>query len=90
MEEYSYPIDIDWSTEEIIDVISFFEAVEMAYDEGITASELDEKYQKFKRIVPGKAQEKTIFKEFKENSGIESYSAVKQLKDAKNDDIITV
>ncbi len=30
--EYSYPILADWSTEEIIDVIKFFEGVEQAYE----------------------------------------------------------
>lgn len=90
MEEYSYPIDVDWSTEEIIDVVGFFEAIEKADGGGVTASELNDKYQKFKKIVPGKAQEKTLFKEFKENSSLEAYSAVKQLKDAEAGDVITI
>ena len=33
--EYQYPIDYEWSTEEIIDVIHFFEAVEVVYDKGM-------------------------------------------------------
>ncbi|MBY8909577.1 UPF0223 family protein [Salinicoccus roseus] len=90
MEEYSYPIDVDWTTDEIIDVVAFFEAVEKAHDEGVTAAELDEKYRKFKSVVPGKAEEKTVFKEFKSNSGLESYAAVKLLKDADDDDVIRI
>ncbi|MCG7332360.1 UPF0223 family protein [Salinicoccus roseus] len=90
MEEYSYPIDVDWSTDEIIDVVAFFEAVEKAYDEGVSARELDEKYRRFKSVVPGKAEEKTLFREFKSNSGLESYAAVKLLEDAGDDDVIRI
>ncbi|MCC4722179.1 UPF0223 family protein [Salinicoccus sp. RF5] len=90
MEEYSYPIDVDWSTDEIIDVVAFFEAVEEAHEEGIAAVELKEKYRKFKAVVPGKAEEKTVFREFKSNSGLESYAAVKLLKDADDDDVIRI
>ncbi len=90
MEEYSYPIDVDWSTDEIIDVVAFFEAVEKAHGEGVTARELDEKYRKFKSVVPGKAEEKTLFREFKSNSGLESYATVKLLKDADGDHVIRI
>ena len=30
--EYQYPMDVDWTTEEKIAVISFFQAVEKAYE----------------------------------------------------------
>ncbi|MCG1008587.1 UPF0223 family protein [Salinicoccus sp. ID82-1] len=90
MEEYSYPIDVDWTTEEIIDVVDFFEAIEKADEKGIIASELKDKYRKFKVVVPGKAQEKALFKEFKENSDLEAYSAVKMLKDADDSDVIKI
>ena len=90
MEEYSYPIDVDWTTDEIIDVVAFFEAIEKAYDEGIVASELKGKYRSFKAVVPGKTEEKTIFREFKSNSGLESYAVVKLLNDADEDDVIRI
>ncbi|MFB9861476.1 UPF0223 family protein [Salinicoccus siamensis] len=90
MEEYSYPIDEDWTTDEIIDAVAFFEAVEKAYDGGVPAEELKRKYETFKRIVPGKSQEKTKFREFKSNSGLEAYTAVKKLKDAEPDSMIRV
>ena len=34
--DYNYPIRHDWSTAEIIAVAAFYEAVEKAYETGIT------------------------------------------------------
>ena len=35
-------------------------------------------YRNFKQIVPGKAEEKQIFKEFEQNSGYNSYQVIKE------------
>ncbi len=35
MMEYSYPLSTDWTTQEMVDVVHFFEAVEAAYEKGI-------------------------------------------------------
>ncbi len=88
--DYSYPIDVDWTTEEVIDVVQFFETVESAFDKGVSAGVLKEHYNKFKKIVPSKAEEKTIFREFKDSSGMEAYQAVKQLKDSDDGQTIKV
>lgn len=32
--EYSYPIDPDWTTDEIVNVIGLFQKVEEAYEQG--------------------------------------------------------
>ncbi|WP_017548404.1 UPF0223 family protein [Salinicoccus carnicancri] len=89
-EEYSYPIDADWTTEEVIDVVEFFEAVEAAFDKGVDSRVLKERYDRFKNVVPSKAEEKTIFRDFKQSSGMEAYRAVKQLKDLEEDVTIKV
>ncbi|KKK33754.1 hypothetical protein WN59_09050 [Salinicoccus sediminis] len=89
-EEYSYPIDVDWTTEEVIDVVQFFEAVEAAFDNGINSRVFKERYDRFKIVVPSKAEEKTIFRDFKQSSGMEAYQAVKQLKDMEEDVTIKV
>lgn len=80
--EYSYPFSTDWSTEEVIDVVSFFEAIEQAYEKGIDKETLMERYRRFKEIVPGKAEEKRICNEFEEVSGYSSYRAVQKMKQA--------
>lgn len=88
--EYQYPIDYTWSTEEIVDVIHLFECIEQAYDKGIERDALLASYRRFKEIVPGKAEEKTIFKEFEEVSGYNSYQAVKEIKQKNSGEKIKV
>lgn len=75
--EYQYPIDHDWSTQEIVDAIKFYEGVERAYEKGIERDELLNAYRRFKEIVPGKAEEKKICSEFEEMSGYSPYRTVK-------------
>ena len=47
-EEYSYPLDSDWTTEEILHVMSFYQAVEIGYEEGVLAGKFEEAYNDFK------------------------------------------
>lgn len=79
--DYQYPIDYTWSTDEIVDAIHFFECIEKAYENGIDRDVLLHAYRRFKEIVPGKAQEKSLFNEFEEVSGYASYQAVKSIKE---------
>lgn len=58
--EYEYPIDLDWSNEEMISVINFFNHVEKYYESGVTAGDFMGAYKRFKEIVPAKAEEKQI------------------------------
>lgn len=86
--EYQYPIDYNWTTDEIVDVVNFFEAIERAYEKGIERDEIMRHYRRFKEIVPGKAQEKTICGEFEEISGYSSYRTIKKAKEASPGDKI--
>ncbi len=54
--EYQYPIDLDWSNEEMISVINFFNHVEKYYESGVTAGDFMGAYKRFKEIVPAKAR----------------------------------
>ncbi len=80
--DYQYPISLDWSTEEIVDVIKFFECIEKAFEQGIDRTDMVNAYRRFKEIVPSKAEEKTICNEFEEVSGYSSYKVVKKAKDS--------
>jgi len=80
--EYQYPIDYNWSTDEIVDVIKFFEAVEKAYEKGIERDKIMMAYRRFKEIVPSIAEEKSITAEFEEISGYSSYRTIKKAKEA--------
>ncbi len=80
--EYQYPIDYSWTTEEIIDVVKFFEAIEKSYETGIERENVIKAYRRFKEIVPSKAEEKTICGEFEEISGYSAYRTIKKAKEA--------
>lgn len=88
--EYSYPFSIEWTTDEIVDVVEFFEAIEKAYEKGIKRQELMDKYRKFKKVVPSMAEEKTYFREFEEESGYVSFHVVKKMKEASDDELIRI
>lgn len=62
--EYEYPIDLDWSNEEMLSVITFFNHVEKYYESGVNAGKFMQAYKVFKSIVPGKAEVKQIFNTF--------------------------
>lgn len=88
--EYQYPIDYHWTTDEIVDVVKFYEAIERAYEKGIDRDELMATYRRFKEIVPSKAEEKTICGEFEDISGYSSYRTIKKAKDAAPGDRISM
>lgn len=88
--EYAYPLDYEWSTEEILHVMSFYQAVEIGYEEGILADKMQDAYDDFKKIVPSKSEEKQLFKEFEKVSGKVPYNLIKQLKDSEPSKIIKV
>lgn len=85
---YSYPFSTEWSTDEIVQVVQFFEAIELAYEKGIKREMLLERYRKFKEVVPSMAEEKSLFREFEKESGYASYPAVKQMKEKEDGALI--
>ncbi|MFE7064429.1 UPF0223 family protein [Sutcliffiella sp. NPDC057660] len=84
--DYSYPISFDWTTDEIVDVIAFYEAVEQAYAKGIDRDQLMSVYRRFKEIVPGKAQERNLANEYEELSGFSAYQTIKKAKSLESGD----
>lgn len=86
--DYQYPLDYDWSTEEIIDVIAYFQQLEKAYDKGVEKEQLLATYRRFKEIVPGKAQERNICNEFEDVSGFSSFETIKEAKTKNAGEII--
>lgn len=86
--EYSYPLSTDWSTEEMVDVVHFFEAVEAAYEKGIKREVVMSRYKRFKEIVPTQAEEKTICREFEEASNYVPFRVVKLAKELADGQVV--
>ncbi|CEA02466.1 hypothetical protein CH76_11130 [Lysinibacillus sp. BF-4] len=78
--EYSYPLLPEWSTTEMIDVVKFFEAIELAYEKGVKREVMMKNYRRFKEIVPAQAEEKTLCREFEQSSGYVAYRVIKEAK----------
>ena len=74
---YDYPLEPDWSTEEIIEVVGLYNAVEQAYEEGISSKEFMEHYRAFTSIADSKALQKQLDKAFEEASGYSIYKVFK-------------
>ncbi|MCA0990069.1 UPF0223 family protein [Pseudalkalibacillus hwajinpoensis] len=83
--EVQYPISIDWSKEEVIKVVNFFELIEKAYGHGVPKGELISSYHEFKDVVPSKSEEKQIFKQFDKETGFSTYHVVKEAKQTERD-----
>lgn len=86
--EYSYPLNTDWTTQEMVDVVKFFEVVEMAYEKGVKRELVMTRYKRFKEIVPSQAEEKTICREFEEASKYVAYRVVKLAKELADGQIV--
>lgn len=80
MKSYSYPIEEHWTREEMIDVISLFNGVESAYEEGILVNDFQKRYKAFKQVVQSISEEKQIGREFERLSGYSIYHVVKEMK----------
>ncbi|MBI5975812.1 UPF0223 family protein [Staphylococcus canis] len=86
--EYQYPIDVDWTQDEMLKVIQFFNKIEDYYEKSVDRDTLLEAYRDFKTVVPGKADEKNIFETFKKSSGYDSYPVIQVAK--KNSELKTL
>ena len=79
--QYSYPLDLSWSTEELASVLSFFNDVEAVYEDKVEAKKLLNSYKGFKEVVPSKSEEKRLGREFETVSGYSLYREVQAAKE---------
>lgn len=81
-ENYSYPLDLSWSTTEMAVVLSFFNQVEAYYESKADCAQFITAYRAFKKVVPSKMQEKQLGKEFEKVSGYSIYQTSKAVQEA--------
>ncbi|SDB87276.1 Uncharacterized protein YktA, UPF0223 family [Pelagirhabdus alkalitolerans] len=78
---YRFPIDPDWSTDEMVDVVEFLDLVERAYYQSVDSNQLLSHYKKFKQVVPSKSEEKKLSQAFERDSGCSVYRTVKKAQE---------
>lgn len=79
-ENYSYPLDIDWTPEEMVVVMDMWQAVEAAYEQGIMANAFLETHRRFKTVIKSIGEERQLGREFETVSGYSLYHAVQAAK----------
>ncbi|GKQ42821.1 UPF0223 protein [Companilactobacillus sp. RD055328] len=79
---YEYPIDYDWSTEEITNIIKFYNVIEEAYEGGVDKNKLLSAYNDFRKIVPMKMDQNNLSKRFETESGYSIYKVIKAAQGA--------
>ncbi len=86
--EIQYPISIEWSKEEVIKVVTFFQLIEQAYEGGANKDQIVNAYYAFKDVVPSKSEEKQIFKQFDQETGYSTFHAVKEARETERDKVV--
>lgn len=82
LDNYSYPIDPEWSREEMLTVIDFLNLVEQANEGGVDTQVFLAGYQRLKQVIRSIGEEKRIGREFESVSG---YSLYRTVQAAKNE-----
>ncbi|RSL30458.1 UPF0223 family protein [Salibacterium salarium] len=77
------PMSMDWSTEEIVDAVNFFQTIEKAYQQAVVRDDILALYNRFKEFVPSKSEEKQYFKEFDEKTGVSCWKTIQKAKSAE-------
>jgi len=84
---YYYPIDVNWSKEEVIDVVGFLTIVEKAYESKASRNDILTAYRKFKKVITTKSEEKQILGKFEKESGYSGYHTIKKAKETDQEHI---
>lgn len=82
--DVSIPMSMGWSKDEIIDVVHFYEAIDQTYGKGVERGKLMSIYQKFKKVVPSKSEEKQHFNDYESQTNQSPYHVVKKAKESSN------
>ena len=80
MKDYQYPLDLDWTTEEMVIVTNMWTAVEQANETGLPVDKFLTTYQQFKTVVKSIGEEKRFGREFENASGYSLYRTLQQAK----------
>lgn len=72
-ENYSYPINSEWRTEELIAVMDMWTMVERAYEEKVMVEDILAAHKAFKSVVKSIGEERELGRSFEEATGYSLY-----------------
>lgn len=79
-DNYNYPLDIEWTQEEMLAVMAMWQTLEDVYEKGLPAAEFLTVYRNFKAVVKSIGEERKLGRDFEEVSGYSLYRAVQAAK----------
>ncbi|MGX6961983.1 UPF0223 family protein [Vagococcus xieshaowenii] len=79
-ENYSYPMDMDWTHDEITKVIEMWALIEEVYEKGVEKERLMSVYEQFKSVVKSIGEERSLGKEYEELSGYSLYRVMQKAR----------
>ncbi|MFB5660733.1 UPF0223 family protein [Alteribacillus sp. HJP-4] len=82
-ENLQMPISMDWSTDEITDVVNFYQTIEMAHNKAVAREDILALYNRFKEIVPSKSEEKQWCRQFDDKAGVSCWKTVQKARKAE-------
>ena len=82
-EDYNYPLNPEWKTEELVIVVNMWSKLEEAYEKKVKAEDFLDVYMQFKTVVKSIGEERQLGREFEEASGYSLYHVVKQARAQK-------
>ncbi|GMA70623.1 UPF0223 protein [Leuconostoc litchii] len=84
-ENYTLPIDGDWTTKEIITVSTFINTILQVYEEGVVREEILCNYNAYQKIIPAKSEQKRFDKDFERQTGYSIYRTMKLVTTSTKD-----
>lgn len=79
-DNYNYPLDIEWTQEEMLAVMAMWQTLEDVYEKGVPASQFMKVYQEFKSVVRSIGEERKLGRDFEAVSGYSLYRVVQAAK----------
>ena len=68
-ENYTLPIDSNWTIDDIVTVSAFVDKVLQVYENGVLKVTLLAQYDKFRQVIPSKSEQKQFDRNFEQQTG---------------------
>ena len=76
-ENYTLPIDSNWTIDDIVTVSVFVDKVLQVYENGVLKVTLLAQYDKFRQVIPSKSEQKQFDRNFEQQTGFSIYRTIK-------------
>lgn len=77
LDNYPIPLDLSWSTTEMVAVTQLVDAVFAAHETGIDREALLAKARAYRQILPTKSEQKQFERQIEQETGISIYQTIK-------------